>query len=140
MSPSEEPKPKRVAIIDDDPSMIKVLRIMLKSSGYEVIEALKGMHGLMLVRQEKPDVVLLDIMMPDVDGFEICRKLKLDMETMDIPIIFVSAKTGAEHIERGLSLGAEGYITKPFDLKELLGKIDKAIKGELKQEPPSTIY
>ena len=80
-----------------------------------------------MVKSERPDLVLLDIMMPDVDGFEVCRKLKLDPDTCDIPVVFVSAKTGAEHIERGLSLGAQGYITKPFGLQDILDIIEDTI-------------
>lgn len=116
-------KALRVAVVDDDPELVKVLRVILSIKGIDVLEAYSGMGGYMMIKKELPDVVLLDIMMPDVDGFEICRKLKLDPETQEIPVIFVSAKTGQEHVERGLSLGAQGYITKPFNPKVLLAKI-----------------
>ena len=127
MQKSSKEKSVKIAIIDDDPSMVKVLRIMLTSSGYEVVEATSGTKGFMITKRELPDLVLLDIMMPDVDGFEVCRRLKLDPDTKNIPVIFVSAKTGAEHIEMGLSLGAEGYITKPFELQDILDKIVEVI-------------
>lgn len=128
-----ERKPLRVAVIDDDPELVKVLRVIMTINGIEVLEAYSGMGGYMMVRNELPDVVLLDIMMPDVDGFEICRKLRLDEATAHIPIIFVSAKTGQEHVERGLSLGAQGYITKPFNPKVLLAKIMEVAGIEQKQ-------
>ncbi|MBU4193519.1 MAG: response regulator [Actinobacteria bacterium] len=125
MRKSNKDKSIKIAVIDDDPSMVKVLRIMLATSGYEVVEALSGVKGVMIVKGESPDLVLLDIMMPDVDGFEVCRRLKLDPETKDIPVIFVSAKTGSEHIEMGLSMGAEGFLIKPFELQEILDKIEE---------------
>lgn len=115
--------PVRVAVVDDDPEMVKAIRVMLNLAGIETLEAFSGVTGYLLVRRELPDVVLLDIMMPDLDGFEVCRKLKLNPDTKDIPIVFVTARTGQEHIDRGLSLGAQGYITKPFGLEELIGKI-----------------
>ena len=127
MQDSSKEKPVKIAVIDDDPSMVKVLRIMLTSSGYEVVEAMSGTKGFMITKRELPDLVLLDIMMPDVDGFEVCRRLKLDPDTEKIPVIFVSAKTGSEHIEMGLSMGAEGYITKPFELQDILDKIEEVI-------------
>lgn len=127
MQGSSKEKPVKIAVVDDDPSMVRVLRIMLTSSGYEVVEAMSGTKGFLIVKRELPDLVLLDIMMPDVDGFEVCRRLKLDPDTENIPVIFVSAKTGSEHIEMGLSLGAEGYITKPFELQDILDKIEEVI-------------
>jgi DNA-binding response OmpR family regulator len=113
----------RVAVIDDDPDMVKVIRVMLRVKGIEVLEACSGMKGYALVKRELPDAVLLDIMMPDIDGFEVLRKIKLDPETYRIPVIFVSARTGSQHIEKGLSLGAQGYVTKPFNPDELFGEI-----------------
>lgn len=120
---------KRVAVVDDDPDVIKVLRMILRSSGFEVMEATSGMKGYFLIKRELPDAVLLDIMMPDIDGFEVCRKLKLDPATADIPVIFVSARTGREHIEEGLSLGAQGYITKPFNPEQLISKLKEVVGG-----------
>jgi CheY-like chemotaxis protein len=132
-APSEIPlaeqrkdKPLRVVVIDDDPDMVKVIRVMLGVTGVQVLEAFSGLKGYSLVKRELPDVVLLDIMMPDIDGFEVL-KIKLDPETHAIPVVFVSARTGREHIERGLSLGAQGYVTKPFKPDELMGQIEKAL-------------
>lgn len=115
----------RVAVIDDDPEMVKAVKMMLKLEGVEVLEADSGVTGYLLIKRELPDAVLLDVMMPDIDGYEVCRKLKLNHSTKDIPIIFVTAKTGQEHIDRGLSLGAQGYITKPFGPGDLIDKITK---------------
>ena len=113
--------------MDDDPAMCKLLRIMLEPRGFKVLEAFSGVKALMVTKRELPDVVLLDIMMPDIDGFGVCRELKLDPATKDIPIIFVTAKAGYEHLERGMSLGAQGYITKPFRPEVLIGKLYEVI-------------
>jgi len=115
--------PLRAAVIDDDRDMVKVIGVMLKVKGIATVEAFSGLSGYAMVKREQPDIVLLDIMMPDIDGFEVLRKLRLDQETEHIPIIFVSARAGRQHIERGLSLGAQGYITKPFKPDDLVAKI-----------------
>jgi CheY-like chemotaxis protein len=124
---AENQKKLRVAVIDDDLDIIKVIRVALRVKGAEVIEALSGLKGYAMVKREQPDLVLLDIMLPDIDGYEVMRKLRLDQETSDIPIVFVSAKTGSQHVERGLSLGAHGYVTKPFTTDKLMSAIDKAL-------------
>ncbi len=115
--------PIRIAVVDDDPDMVKAIRVMLNMAGAEVLEATSGVTGYLLVKRELPDAVLLDIMMPDLDGFEVCRKLKLNSSTKDIPIVFVTARSGQEHIDRGLSLGAQGCIAKPFTPDDLINKI-----------------
>lgn len=117
----------KVAIIDDDPEILKAVRLILSTAGYEVIEASGGALGSAMVKRELPDVVLLDIMMPDVDGFDVLRKLKIDERTRKIPVIFLSGKTGIEHINKGLSLGAQGYITKPFKPSDLVEKVKELI-------------
>ena len=113
----------RVLVVDDDPAMCKLLSIMLEPKGFSVREAYSGVRALAVTRRELPDVVLLDIIMPDMDGFDVCRELKLDAKTKDIPIIFVTAKSGHEHLDRGMSLGAQGYITKPFRPEVLIEKL-----------------
>lgn len=117
----------RVLVVDDDPAMCKLLRMILEPKGFEVLEAFSGVKGLMVTKRELPDVVLLDIMMPDIDGFDVCRELKLDPKTKDIPIIFVTAMSGQEHLDRGMSLGAQGYITKPFRPEVLIEKLYEVI-------------
>lgn len=129
MAEQGKKKPLRVVIIDDDLDMVKVIRVMLKVAGMESLEAYSGLRGYALVKRELPDVVLLDIMMPDIDGFEVMRKLKLDEDTRHIPVVFVSARTGSAHVEKGLSLGAQGYIKKPFKPDELIGTIEAVLGG-----------
>lgn len=129
-----EPRAMRVAVIDDDPDMVKVIEMAFRVEGVEVLAAFGGLKGYSLVKRELPDIVLLDIMMPDIDGYEVMRKLKLDPDTSHIPIIFVSAKAGIQHITKGLSLGAQGYVTKPFHPSELLSTVKKVLAAALEKE------
>jgi len=123
MSAGSDRGPVRVAIVDDDPGIVKVISVILKTNGFEVVNALSGAGAIDMIRAEQPDVVLLDIMMPDIDGFEVCRQIKGDPATKDIPVIFVSAKTGMDHMDKGMELGAAGYIIKPFIPAALIAKI-----------------
>lgn len=123
--------PVRVAIIDDDPGIVKVISVILKTNGFEVVGALSGAGALSLIKDERPDVVILDIMMPDVDGFEVCRQIKEDPETSGIPVLFVSAKTGMDHVDKGMELGADGYIIKPFAPAVLIAKIKEVTEGSV---------
>jgi len=129
-SPKDPEKPLKVEVVDDDPDVCKVLRIFFWTRGLAVVEAPNGTEGIAAAKKEQPDVVLLDIMMPDIDGFEVYRRLKAVPETMDIPVIFVSAKNDAASIEEGLAMGAEGYVTKPFDPASLLDRIIEVTAGE----------
>jgi DNA-binding response OmpR family regulator len=113
----------RIAVVDDDPGFVRSVKVALEVAGGQVLEAGDGISGYLMIRRENPDVILLDIMMPEMDGFEVCRKMKLDPVTRSIPVIFLTARTGQAHIELGLSLGAQGYITKPFDNEGLIDKI-----------------
>lgn len=122
---------KLVLLAEDDPDIQLVARLALKKAGYRVTAVSNGRHLLARVADEKPDIVILDWMMPDMDGPETCAKLRENPVTADIPIVFMTAKSQGFEIERGLALGAAGYIVKPFDaltlgeqLREMLG--DKA--------------
>ncbi len=118
-------KKTTIAIIDDDPTIVKVVRIILQTNGFEVLEAFNGTEGLELVKRELPDMVLLDIMMPDLNGFEVLRLLKEDEKTKEIPVVFLTAKTGADYVSKGLDLGASDYIIKPFSPASLIAKINE---------------
>ena len=121
----------KVAVVDDDPELVQSVKVILKVAGAQVFGARNGISGYLMIRRERPDVVLLDIMMPDMDGFEVCRKLKLDSITKGIPIIFLTARSGQAHIDMGLSLGAQGYITKPFEHDDLVDKIIQVTRATL---------
>jgi CheY-like chemotaxis protein len=115
-----------VILAEDDPDIQLVARLSLKRAGFNVRVVGNGQEALDAIRERKPDVVLLDWMMPELDGPETCRQLKADPETSSIPVIFLTAKSQEAEIQRGLSLGASGYVTKPFDAL-LLGQQVKDI-------------
>lgn len=102
-----------ILAIDDVPQNLDVIKGVL-SDQYKVLGAINGPLGIKIAETQKPDLILLDVMMPEVDGYEVCRRLKQNPETVDIPIIFVTAKVESEDEERGLQLGAVDYITKPI--------------------------
>ncbi len=104
-----------VVLAEDEPDIRLVARLALKRAGFTVRVVNNGYEALAAVREAPPDVVLLDWMMPEMDGPEVCRQLKEDPATKHIPVIFVTARSQEAEIQRGLSLGAVGYITKPFD-------------------------
>ncbi len=119
----------RVAVVDDDPDIVKVNMIILESRGYEAIAAYGGEEGLEMVNREMPDVVLLDIMMPGLDGLETCRRLKSNERTRDIPVIFITAKTSEECSEEVLAAGGSGFLSKPFRPDELFESIEEVCDG-----------
>ena len=119
---------KKILVIDDLPENVFLLQDRLESEGYEVITAYEGKSGLNKAISEQPDLILLDIMMPDITGLEVCQKLVNNDETSHIPIILVTAKTDAEDIKEGLEAGAFDYIKKPFNRVELLARVKSALK------------
>ena len=106
---------KKLLLADDEEDIKTVLKMYLESKGYEVCTAYDGLDALEQAKSEKPDVVLLDVMMPVVDGFEVCEKLKADPATANIPVIMLSAASHAESVQRGLDAGAVEYLVKPFE-------------------------
>jgi len=119
---------KRILVIDDLPENVFLLQDRLENEGYEVITAYEGKSGLNKAISEQPDLVLLDIMMPDITGLDVCKKLVNTEETAHIPIILVTAKIEAEDIKEGLEAGAFDYIKKPFNRIELLARVKSALK------------
>jgi two-component system, OmpR family, alkaline phosphatase synthesis response regulator PhoP len=118
---------KKVLIADDEEDVKAVLQMFLQARGYEVITAFDGLDAMDQVKREKPDVVLLDIMMPLIDGFEVCRKLKADPETQQIPVIMLSAAGHAGSIQKGLEVGAVDYLVKPYEPDQLLKLLQKIL-------------
>lgn len=119
----------RVLLADDEPDIQLIARLALKRAGFEVTAVTNGTEVLARVGEVKPEAILLDWMMPEMDGFETCARLKANPDTKDIPVIFVTAKAQESEIDRGLRLGAVGYITKPFDALSL-GTQVKAFLGK----------
>lgn len=110
----------RVLAVDDEPDVLRMLRVILGGEGFEVFTAEDALSGLRTAYQVDPDVILLDVVMPDVDGFEVCRRLR---EMTDVPIIFVTARGTIEDIVQGFRLGGDDYVVKPFDRDELVSRV-----------------
>lgn len=119
---------KRILVIDDLPENVFMLQDRLEHEGYEIITAYDGKSGIEKAQTELPDLILLDVMMPDINGIEVCKTLVNNKKTSDIPIILVTAKTGAEDTKDGLDAGAYDYIKKPFNKIELLARVKSALK------------
>ena len=119
---------KKILVIDDLPENVFMLQDRLENEGYEVITAYEGKSGINKAINEHPDLILLDIMMPEVSGIEVCKTLVANNATADIPIILVTAKSDAEDTREGLEAGAFDYIKKPFNQIELLARINSALK------------
>ncbi len=126
----------RILVVDDEPEAVELVEFNLKQSGYAVITAADGAEALKKARGQTPDLIVLDVMLPEMDGFEICKTLRLDPATAKIPILMLTAK--AAEIDRvlGLELGADDYLTKPFSPRELLLRIKKIIaRGQTGEKP-----
>ncbi len=114
---------KTILIADDEPNIVISIEFLLKREGYDVIVAQNGAEALARVRSEKPDLVILDVMMPQRNGFEVCQDLRQDPEFADLRIMMLTAKGRDAEISKGLALGADVYMTKPFSTRELVAKV-----------------
>jgi len=119
----------RIMIIDDDQDVLDISQTFLESRGYEVVQARSGEEALKEVKRSKPNLILLDVMMPSMDGFWLCRVVKSDPKLKDIPVIFLTAKDDAQSRIEGQKCGGDDYLTKPFDLDAL----ELRIKAQLKR-------
>jgi len=120
---------RAILIIDDDDDIRGFLSDLLSTEGYQTQGAASGAEGIEIARRSKPDMVLLDIMMPEMDGYEVCERLKTDAATRDIPIIMVTVKNDITDISRSLVTGASGFIVKPFDPDALLLLVEMVLEG-----------
>jgi DNA-binding response OmpR family regulator len=114
---------KRILIADDEPNIVAALEYLLQQSGYEVLVARNGEEALGLVEERNPDLVLLDVMMPRKSGYEVCRSIRERAEWQHIKVIMLSAKGRDAEVGKGLSMGANLYVTKPFSTRDLMAKI-----------------
>jgi len=121
---------EKILVIDDEETTVKLISFLLERKGYEVVKAYRAEEGLRKAYRTHPDLVLLDIMMPDMDGWEVCKRLR---ELSDVPIIFLTARTETEDIVRGLELGADDYVVKPYDNDELIARV----RAHLRRAPKS---
>lgn len=120
---------KKVLVVDDDPYILMSLEFLMKKNGFDVLVARNGTEALELLKKQVPDVVLLDIMMPDVDGYQICRHIKKTKSLQQTKVVFLSAKTAEADIQKGLDLGASLYIKKPFSTRELVKQVKELAGG-----------
>jgi DNA-binding response OmpR family regulator len=116
---------KKVLLVDDDVKTVELVKLYLDRDGYQVLTAYNGLEALRLARQSYPDLIVLDLMLPDVDGLEICRTLRRES---DVPIIMLTARTTDQDKLTGLDLGADDYVTKPFSPKELLARVRAVLR------------
>jgi DNA-binding response OmpR family regulator len=129
-----------VLVVDDERSIRMLCRVNLVASGIEVLEASNGRDGLQLARDERPDLVLLDVMMPELDGWTVARELAADEQTRDIPIVFLTARADPADRRLGQQLGGVGYVVKPFDpvsigdfVETLLVRVERGERDELRR-------
>ena len=120
---------RKILVVDDDPYILMSLEFLMKKNGYDVMVARNGTEALDIVEKQIPDIVLLDIMMPDVDGYEICRYIKKTAKLKHAKVVFMSAKSKEADIQKGYDLGAALYITKPFSTRELVKQIKELLEG-----------
>jgi DNA-binding response OmpR family regulator len=118
----------RILVVEDDLDISKMLRLYFDSQGYEVLTVIRGTEALEVCRKKQPNVVVLDIMLPDMDGYDVCRELRGNLRTSHIPIIFLTQKDERSDKIAGLELGADDYITKPFDIEELKLRVQGAMR------------
>lgn len=120
---------KKILIVDDEKDLVTLLKERISQAGYEVIAAYDGVEGLKLAKENKPDLIILDLMLPKMDGYMVCSLLKFDSEYKNIPIILLTARAGDSDKTKGVQAGADLYITKPFEPKALLESISKLLTG-----------
>jgi two-component system, OmpR family, phosphate regulon response regulator PhoB len=133
--------PRRILVADDERAIRLLCRVNLAASGMEVLEAENGVTALELARRERPDLVLLDVMMPDVDGWTVARALAADDETCDIPVVFLTARAEAGDRRIGQQLGGVGYLVKPFDpvtigdyVEEVISRVERGEREQLTRD------
>ncbi len=117
-----------VVVVEDEPDILEVLSYNLRREGFEVETSNDGEEGLKLIQQHRPDLVLLDLMLPNMDGLDICRTIKSDQNTGHIPVIMVTAKSAESDLVLGLGIGADDYVTKPFSPKELVARVKAVLR------------
>jgi two-component system phosphate regulon response regulator PhoB len=131
---------EQILVIDDSPEISALIDKKLGPEGYSIVSAESGEAGLESIRANKPDIVILDLGLPGIDGFDVCREIREDAEIKDLPVIMLSAKDGESDVVAGLELGADDYVTKPFSPKILLARIRSSLRkrrqGALSEDSP----
>jgi DNA-binding response OmpR family regulator len=113
----------KILVVDDEADLVSVLSFGLQVEGFAVISAADGEEGLRRAREERPDLIVLDLMLPKLDGYQVCRTLKFDERYRGIPILILSARSGEADRRLALEMGADAFLTKPYDMRDLVGRI-----------------
>ena len=121
--------PKKILIVDDEPSIIVALQFLMEQNGYETVIAFSGVEAMELIGQHRPDLILLDIMLPVIDGFEVLQRVRENLAWRDIRIVLLTALGNEANIAKGLALGADAYITKPFSNIDVVTKVKELLEG-----------
>jgi DNA-binding response OmpR family regulator len=119
----------RILVVDDEADLVSVLRFGLEAEGFAVLDAADGEEGLAKAHQHRPDLMVLDLMLPKLDGYKVCRSLKFDDRFKDMPIIILSARSGAQDRQLALDMGADDFVTKPYEMQDLITRIQSRLKG-----------
>ncbi len=130
---------KKILVVDDERDLVELIGMNLQRNGYEVVSAHDGGTGLDMARKQKPDLLILDVMMPGLSGQDVTRTLKADPETAGIPILMLTAKTEETDIIVGLSMGADDYVTKPFSMKVLVARVGAVLRRKASAEPAMSL-
>jgi two-component system alkaline phosphatase synthesis response regulator PhoP len=126
---------KKILVIEDDPATLRLIDYSLRHEGYQVLTALNGLEGLRKVHDEKPDLLVLDVMLPGMDGFEICHSLRSEPDTAQLPILMLSAKAQEIDKDTGLKVGADDYLAKPADPSEIVSRIESLLASKKHAAP-----
>jgi CheY-like chemotaxis protein len=118
---------QRILVVDDDPVILRLLQVNFRLEGYDVETASRGDEALRLAKERSPDIIVLDVMMPGIDGYEVCRNLKDDPATADAPVILLSARAQDADRDQGYALGVVAYVTKPFDPAQLVDVVRRSL-------------
>ncbi|MBN1869307.1 MAG: response regulator [Candidatus Omnitrophica bacterium] len=121
------PNKKKILIVDDEKNLIGLVALHMRMAGYEPLFATDGEEALAIVEKEKPDLIILDLMLPKIDGSNVCKLIRKEDAFKDIPIIMLTAKAGIEDKLRGFEAGADDYVTKPFSPKELVARVKRVL-------------
>lgn len=121
---------KKILVVDDEPHILTLLESRLKAYGFSVITASNGTSCLNKAQSDNPDLIILDVMMPELNGFEVCRKLKENKKTKDIPVVMLTVLTQEEDVTKGLAQGAACFLSKPFNPEDLLSEIQTALSDK----------
>ena len=132
---------KHILVIEDDPDIVELLRFNLERESYRVTSATTGAEGWSELQREQPDLVILDLMLPEISGFDLCRRLRRDARYQNLPVIMLTARSEEADVIAGIELGADDYITKPFSPRELVARVGAVLRraGRAERRPPAAV-